>query len=101
MGRLTIWESMITYAGFYEVPERRVLELLKRLDLLAQMRTRVQRLQAGELARLRLASALLHEPPVLLLDEPACDIDGESASMIAFTVAEEAEAGKAVLVSLC
>jgi len=99
MERLTVWESLITHAGFYGLPERRVLELVKRLDLLTQMRTRVGRLQAGELARLRLARALLHDPPVLLLDEPAGDIDGESATMIAFTIAEEAEAGKAVLVA--
>lgn len=96
--RLSLWENMTAFAGFWGVPEARTLELVKRLDLVGQMRTRAAALTPGEMARLRLARALLHSPKALLLDEPAGDIDGESASLIGFTIEEEAEAGRAVLI---
>lgn len=97
MERLTVRENLSTFARFWGVPGHRAVELLQRLDLGGRLDVRVDRLTPGEAARLRLARALIHDPAVLLLDEPAGDIDSESASLIAFTVAEEAEAGKAVL----
>jgi ABC-2 type transport system ATP-binding protein len=74
-------------------------DVLKRLELNGLEQRRADKLQAGEAARLRLARALLHEPAALLLDEPMGDIDGESASIIAFAIGEEAERGKAILMT--
>lgn len=99
MERLTAWENLAAFARLSAVPEGRAAELLQRLDLTSRQRVRVGALTPGEAARLRLARALLHDPAVLLLDEPAGDIDSESASLIAFTIGEEVEAGKAVLVT--
>lgn len=98
LDRLTVWENLRTFVRLWGVPESRAAQLLHRLDLGGRRGVRADRLTPGEAARLRLARALLHDPPVLLLDEPAGDIDSESAAQIAFTIAEEAEAGKAVLV---
>jgi ABC-2 type transport system ATP-binding protein len=99
MERLTVWENLTTFARLWGASEERVADLVKRLDLVGRMQSRVDQLRPGELARLRLARALLHDPSALLLDEPVGDIDGESASLITFTIAEEAEVGKAVLLT--
>jgi len=99
MDRLSVWENLSLTARLWGVPPERVSALLQRLDLEGRREARVHRLTPGETARLRLARALVHDPPALLLDEPAGDVDSESASLIAFTIAEEAEAGKAVLVT--
>lgn len=99
LDRLTVWENLRTFVRLWGVPESRAAQLLHRLDLGGRRGVRADRLTPGEAARLRLARALLHDPLVLLLDEPAGDIDSESAAQIAFTIAEEAEAGKAVLVT--
>ncbi|MEW8978536.1 MAG: LytTR family transcriptional regulator DNA-binding domain-containing protein [Symbiobacterium sp.] len=99
LDRLTVWENLSLFARLWGVSPQRPLELLRRLELTGRLESRVQRLTPGEAARLRLARALVHEPRALLLDEPAGDIDSESASLIAFTIAEEAEAGRAVLVT--
>lgn len=98
MERLTVWENLNTFARLRGAPRDRAAALLNRLDLGGRRDVRVDRLTPGEAARLRLACALVHDPSVLFLDEPAGDIDSESASLIAFTVAQEAEAGKTVLV---
>lgn len=97
--RFTVWENLSLVARLWGVPLQRIRDLLQRLDLEGRRDTRVQKLTPGETARLRMARALVHDPPALLLDEPAGDVDSESASLIAFTIAEEAEAGKAVLVT--
>lgn len=99
MERLTVWQNLHTYARIWNAPRQRAAELANRLDLGGRLHVRADRLTPGEAARLKLARALVHDPSVLLLDEPAGDIDSESASLIAFTLAEEAEAGKAVLVT--
>jgi len=99
MERLTVWENLNTFARIWGAPRQRAVELLNRLELGDRLNVRADRLTPGEVARLKLARALVHNPSILLLDEPAGDIDSESASLIAFTVAEEAEGGKAVLVT--
>jgi ABC-2 type transport system ATP-binding protein len=97
--RMTVADNLAFYAVAWGVPQARVEELLKRLELSAVAGRRVEKLLAGELARLRLVRALLHDPSALLLDEPVGDIDRESASLIAFAIGEEAERGKAVLMT--
>lgn len=97
--RLTVRENLALMASAWGLGSDRVESVMKRLDLGGRAQARVGQLSAGEMARLSLARALLHDPQALLLDEPAGDIDGESASLIAFTIAEEVEAGKAVLIT--
>lgn len=97
--RLTVRENLLLVARAWGLGSAPVESLMQRLDLVSRGQVRVGQLSAGEMARLRLARALLHNPQALLLDEPAGDIDGESASLIAFLIAEEKEAGKAVLIT--
>lgn len=97
--RLTVWENLQFFAGLWRLPEHRAAEVARATDLQLLMHTRAEQLRPGEAARLRLARALLHDPPALLLDEPIGDVDRESASIIAFAIGEAADRGKAILLA--
>jgi len=77
-----------------EAPVRAALE---RVGLGARADDRVAALSSGMKQRLRLAFALLHRPPLLLLDEPGSHLDEEGRVMVERLVHEEARAGLVVI----
>jgi ABC-2 type transport system ATP-binding protein len=72
-------ESMEMQAGFYGVPkpERRTDELLAALGLSDKANAYVRALSGGMKRRLMVAKAMVHSPPVLILDEPTAGVDVE------------------------
>ena len=72
-------ESMELMAGFYGVPqqERRTDEILNALGLGDKKDAYVRQLSGGMKRRLMVAKALVHAPPVLILDEPTAGVDVE------------------------
>ena len=62
---------------------------LERVGLAERASDRVMALSSGMRQRLRLAFAILHRPPVLLLDEPGGHLDDEGRAMLAGLIAEE------------
>jgi ABC-2 type transport system ATP-binding protein len=72
-------ESLETQAGFYGVPrrERRTAELLGALGLTDKAKAYVRQLSGGMKRRLMVAKAMVHHPPVLILDEPTAGVDVE------------------------
>ncbi|HEY6868007.1 MAG TPA: ABC transporter ATP-binding protein [Candidatus Eisenbacteria bacterium] len=66
----------------------RVRRALERVGLWARAGDRADALSSGMRQRLRLAFALLHEPPVLLLDEPGSHLDDDGRAMVARIVDE-------------
>lgn len=106
---LGVWESLTAreiltqMARFYRLPAQgiaqRVSEMLERvrLDDLADQPARV--LSRGQQQRLSLARALIHDPSVLLLDEPASGLDPGSRVELRIMLRQLAAEGKAVVVS--
>ncbi len=72
-------EALETQAGFYGVPkaERRTDELLAALGLTDKAAAYVRQLSGGMKRRLMVAKAMVHQPPVLILDEPTAGVDVE------------------------
>jgi ABC-2 type transport system ATP-binding protein len=96
---LTARENLVFLARIHEVPEpsRRADALLDMVGLLPRARDRVGTFSGGMQRRLNLAAALVHEPPLLLLDEPTAGVDPQSRSAILDVVQGLAERGHAVL----
>lgn len=66
-------------AGMYGVPkkERRTAELLEMVGLTAQSKSYTRSLSGGMKRRLMVAKAMVHTPPILVLDEPTAGVDVE------------------------
>ena len=64
-----------------------------RVGMASRSRDRVPALSSGMKQRLRIAFALLHRPPVLLLDEPGSHMDDEGRATLADLVEQERHAG--------
>lgn len=82
---LSIFETceqiLLNQAGFYGVPRHtakvRAESLLTRLGLMEKKRAIVRHLSGGMKRRLMIARALIHQPKVLILDEPTAGVDIE------------------------
>mgnify|MGYP006274484811 CR=1 FL=1 len=72
-------EALELQAGFYGVPkaERRTDEILRAVGLDDKKDAYVRQLSGGMKRRLMVAKALVHAPPVLILDEPTAGVDVE------------------------
>ncbi|GBF59192.1 daunorubicin/doxorubicin resistance ATP-binding protein DrrA [Candidatus Phycosocius bacilliformis] len=75
----TPFETLELQAGFYGVPpkERRSMELLEAVGLADKRDTYSRLLSGGMKRRLLIAKALVHNPPVVILDEPTAGVDVE------------------------
>jgi len=98
---LSIGENLDFIARMYEVDERkrRVREALERLGLSARKGQLAGTLSGGWKQRLALAACLIHEPKLLLLDEPTAGVDPAARREFWDHIHELAHSGITVLVS--
>jgi ABC-2 type transport system ATP-binding protein len=100
---LTVSEYLDFYAAAYGVPvaesRRTSAELLELVDLVAKRDEFVENLSRGMKQRLGLARCLVHNPEVLLLDEPASGMDPRARYELREIIKELQRMGKTVLVS--
>lgn len=75
----------------------RVHRVLDLVGLLPRSSDRAGGYSGGMKRRLNLAAALIHEPPLLLLDEPTAGVDPQSRNNILDTVRDLAKAGKTII----
>jgi ABC-type multidrug transport system ATPase subunit len=87
---LTAIENLVLYARLYRVPEARERTgmLLERFGLWDARNERASTYSRGMLQRLALCRTLLHEPSLLLLDEPYSGLDAEGAELLDRELAE-------------
>ncbi len=91
------------FAAAYRVPrkdrDRVVTEILELTDLRSLATDQVEQLSRGQQQRLSLARALIHDPQVLLLDEPASGLDPRGRLEIRELLRELASMGKTIMIS--
>lgn len=78
-GHLTAIENLAFYADLYGLSKDRAEALLEQFDLAPSRHHLVRTLSRGLVQRLSLARAMLHDPRVLLLDEPFTGLDATAA----------------------
>ena len=101
--RLSARDNLSYFADVYRVParekSRRIDELLDVVGLRGRERERVETFSRGMKQRLHIARGLLHDPPVLFLDEPTIGLDPVGARELRETVAGLQSAGKTILLT--
>jgi ABC-2 type transport system ATP-binding protein len=101
--RLSALDNLRYFAELYAVPpreqRRRIEELLDLVGLTGREKERVEGYSRGMRQRLHIARGLLHDPPVVFLDEPTIGVDPVGARELRRTIASLTEAGKTVLLT--
>lgn len=100
---LTVREMLLFFADLYDVPEREANDNLRALcelfDLTPLLHRRCAVLSTGQRQRVTLARALIHSPPVMLLDEPTRGLDVLGSQVVVDYIGRLRGQGKAVIVS--
>jgi ABC-2 type transport system ATP-binding protein len=100
---LLVWEYLDYFASLYHIDGTRrpkiISDVLELTDLTIKRDAQVMSLSRGMKQRLCLAKTLVHDPEVLLLDEPASGLDPHARIEIRELIKELCRMGKTVLVS--
>ncbi len=100
---MKVWEYLDFFARCYGLPaagrRRMIADLLELVDLADRRDDYVQTLSRGMEQRLCLAHALVHDPKVLLLDEPASGLDPRARVELRELLRELRALGKTILIS--
>ncbi|MBF6590254.1 MAG: heme ABC exporter ATP-binding protein CcmA [Ktedonobacterales bacterium] len=98
---LTVRENLLFFARMFGLRDgaERADRLLARMGLRARAHDRARLLSRGQSQRVALARGMLHDPPVLLLDEPDTGLDDEALLLLAELVRERATAGQTTLLT--
>lgn len=98
-GDLTAAENLLFFAKLYQLDngEDRVAAALRRVGLAARERDAVRTFSRGMMQRLTIARATLHEPDVLLLDEPYTGLDQDASALLDDLLRRESDNGRTIL----
>jgi ABC-2 type transport system ATP-binding protein len=101
--KLTPWEFFRFTGQMFRMEAKRMEKAIQhwaeRFHLEAFMGVRIESLSHGTRQRVALASALMHEPDVIVLDEPMVGLDPQHARVLKDTLKEESQRGATVFVS--
>ena len=100
---IMVWEYLEFFAASYSIPRHRrkgiIDDVLELTDLTGKRDAFVEELSRGMKQRLCLAKTLVHDPKVLLLDEPASGLDPRARIEIKELLKELKAMGKTILIS--
>ena len=100
---MRVWEYLDFFAGAYHVSAgqrpRMIDDLLTLVDLTSKRNNYVEELSRGMKQRLGLARTLVHDPALLILDEPASGLDPRARIELRELLKELRQLGKTILIS--
>ena len=100
---MRVWEFLDFFAVAYRIPRTRrkqvISDVLELLDLTPKRDDYVNGLSRGMKQRLCLAKTLVHDPPVLILDEPSSGLDPRARIEVKALLKELRRMGKTILIS--
>jgi ABC-2 type transport system ATP-binding protein len=100
---MKVWSFLEFFALAHRIPRARrkqiIAEVMELLNLTARRNDNVNSLSRGMKQRLCLAKTLLHDPPVLILDEPANGLDPRARIELKTLLRELRRRGKTILIS--
>jgi ABC-2 type transport system ATP-binding protein len=97
--RLTAREQIHTFAALYGVAAKAADDWLEKVGLAEKADTRVEDLSGGQAQRLSIASALVHEPELVFLDEPTAALDPQARRNLWDLLEEINEDGRTVVLT--
>ena len=99
----SIRQILLFQAGYYGIPQKlaedRVDTILKKLDLYHKKNETSRHLSGGMKRRVQIAKALVHNPPILILDEPTAGVDIELRHMLWDYLTDLNKEGKTILLT--
>ncbi len=98
-GRLSLVENLRLFATLYDAPFERIDLVIEQVAVTDLATRPVAELSAGSRRRASVAKALLHDPQVLLLDEPYANVDDDAAEAISRAVLNWKSPGKIAVVA--
>jgi heme exporter protein A len=100
-GDLTAEENLRFFARIYDVPlaEKRISDVLEMVGLASRRRDLVRTFSRGMQQRLAIGRAVLHDPEVMLFDEPHTGLDQDACQMLDTVLREVAARGRTVVMT--
>lgn len=98
---LTAEENLIFFGRMYDVPDlpQRIVQVLEQVGLAGRRKDVVRTYSRGMIQRLAIGRAILHNPPILLLDEPDTGLDQQAADMLRSLLVELGSSDRTVLLT--
>jgi len=98
---LTVYQTLKFQSGLYGVKNNRewIFEVIERLHLSDKVDSNTRTLSGGMKRRLMVAQALIHKPPVIILDEPTTGVDVEIRQSLWNFIAELHQKGHTILLT--
>lgn len=98
-GQLTGFENLLFYARLYslENPAQRATEMLQKMDLTRASHQLTATYSSGMKQRLTLSRALIHEPQLLLLDEPYAGLDQHGSRLLTDVLRQLRDQGRTII----
>jgi heme exporter protein A len=98
-GRLSVRENLELFAALSGGSRARIPEILDTLDLTERGTSRVDELSAGFKRRASIARALVHDPDILLLDEPFATLDDDAAERVTSAITAWRAPGRTAVIA--